>query len=370
MKATPTLEDITELADRRSDASVMISLPTSPVASEVERLRLEYKNAMKEADRQLEAADIDTDVRTAVRRRLDEVVEGEFWTHLAQGAVIFATPDFAREYRVQTPVPSRVAVGDRFDIGPLLRSLAFARTGYVLAVTEGSARLASISADVGPTEIPLDLPDDIHSVFERAENSGAADMHRAQGATGDKVELRKYCRIVQEAVIRAINGRQAPLVLAASNEMLSAYREVNSYPLLLEECVDVNPSSLSLQDLEDKARGALRKDYENSLAEWRETFGTRLNHGRASVNVADIARAASMGAVEELHFDVADDSEGIIDADGDITPAPVPGATSFGIFDEIAVRVLRLGGTVRAVQKRDLPGKQGIAAMLRFELET
>lgn len=366
MKATPTLQDITELADRRSPASVMISLPTSPVASEVERLRLEYKNAVRDAERQLQDAGIDADERGAVREQLENLSD-EFWTHLSQGAVVFAAPGFQREFRVSTAVPARVAVGDRFDVGPLLRSTALARTGYVLALTEGSARLASISADVGPSEVPLELPDDLQSVLQHADNDGGADMLRAQGATGDKIELRKYCRIVQEAVATAMGERKAPLVLAAANDLAAAYREANTAAELLDEGVDINPSSLSLQELDAAAREVLVRDYERSLAEWRETFGTRLNHGRASVKVVDISRAAVAGAVEELLFDVADDSEGLIDDDGAINYAAEPGGTTIGLFDEIAVRVIRTGGVVRGVRKSDLPGKTGIAAMLRFE---
>ncbi|WP_403020062.1 hypothetical protein [Salinibacterium sp. GXW1014] len=369
MMATPTLEDITELADRRSIASVMISMPTSPVASEVERLRLDYKNSVREAERQLEAAGVGTDARAAVRRNLDDLVEGDFWTHLAQGAVVFASPDFAREYRVRTAVPARVAVADRFDVGPVLRSIALARTGYVLAITEGSVRLASIAADTGPTEVPLELPADLGSVLEHAENDGGADRQRAKGAMGDKIELRKYCRIVQDAVTRAIDGREPRLVLAASNELATAYREANTYPRLLAEGIDSNPSSLSLQDLDTAAREVLVNDYERSLATWRETFGTRLNHGRASVDLQEIARAATVGAVEELLFDMADDTQGLIAEDGKVSDPPLTEASTFGIFDEIAMRVIRTGGTVHAVRRSDLPGSTGIAAMLRFEQE-
>ncbi|WP_187266482.1 hypothetical protein [Salinibacterium sp. dk5596] len=366
--ATPTLEDITELADRRSIASVMISMPTSPVASEVERLRLDYKNSVREAERQLEAAGVGTDARAAVRRNLDDVVEGDFWTHLAQGAVVFASPEFAREFRVRTTVPPRVCVGERFDVGPLLRSLTLARKGYAVAVTEGSARLVAISADVAASEVTLGLPDDIHSVLQHSENDGDADRTRARGATGDKIELRKYCRIVQDAVAEAIKGREAPVVLAAANDVAAAYREANTYPRLLEEGLDINPSSLTLEELDAAARAVLARDNDRQLAEWRETFGTRLNHGRASVKLNEIARAASAGAVEEMLFDVGDDSEGFISEEGTVTPAPSAGGTTVGLFDEIAIRVLRTGGRVRAVRKSELPGKTGIAALLRFEV--
>lgn len=366
MSTTPTFNDIIALADERSDASVSITLRTSPVASESERLKLEFKNAVREADRQLEAAGISTPERDRVRRCLESVTDGAFWNHLSEGMAVYANTELAREFRVKNHLPDRVAVGDRFDVGPLLRSVAFSHSGYVLAITEGGARLGELSPDTGIREVELDLPDDLHTVLEYTQTDGQADMPRAQGATGEKIEQRKYCRIIHDAVRSVIGEHGFPLILAAAQDLQPAYREVNTYKDLLDEGLASNPSSRSLAELEEDARRVLDDHYESTLKQWREDFGTRLNHDRGSVDLPTIARGASQGAIEELLFDLEDTAEGQIDDNGSIVMAVEAGASTFGLLDEIAVRVLRTGGTVRAVRKADLPGKSSAAAVLRF----
>ncbi|PWB96290.1 hypothetical protein [Homoserinimonas hongtaonis] len=369
MTATLTYQDIVELAGERSEASVSIILRTTPFAAERERLELEYKDALREADHQLEAAGVDVRQRRAVRAALDSVTSEEFWLNLSESMVLFANPDGAREFRVKNHLTNRTSVGDRFDVGPLLRSIAFSHAAYVVAVSEGGAQLAELSPDEGVHEVPLTLPDDIHTVLEYTSSDGQRDRGRALGSTGEKIELRKYCRIVQDAVIAAMAEHTEPLILAASSELQPAYREANTYENLLPEAIEENPAALSLADLETKARAVLDEHYAAILTSWRERFGTKANHGRASADLATVARAATDGAVEELLFDIDDTQEGTIDDTGALALAKEPSGRTNGIVDEIALRVLRSGGKVWAVRRADLPGESSVAAVMRYPLD-
>ena len=53
---------------------------------------------------------------------------------------------------------------------------------------------------------------------------------------------------------------------------------------------------------------------------------------------------------------------------GTITIAREPGPTTYGLVDETAVRVLRTGGTVKAVRREDLPDDSPVAATFRGPL--
>lgn len=369
MTATLTYQDIVELAGERSEASVSIILRTTPFAAERERIELEYKDALRQAEHQLEAAGVDVRHRRAVRAALDSVTDDEFWMNLSESLVLFANPDGAREFRVKNHLVNRTSVGDRFDVGPLLRSVAFSHAGYVVAVSEGGAVLAELSPDEGVQEVPLDLPDDLHTVLEYTSGNGQKDRPRAQGSTGEKIELRKYCRIIQDAVIAAIGDHTEPLIVAAPAELQPSYREANTYTNLLTEGIEENPAALSLADLETKGRAVLDDHYADILRAWREDFGTKSNHARASSDLATVARAATEGAVEGLLFDLDDAQEGAIDDSGALSLAKNPSATTNSVVDEIALRVLRSGGTVWAVRRPDLPGDSPVAAILRYPLE-
>jgi hypothetical protein len=301
-------------------------------------------------------------VRTLERDR-------DFWGTPALSLAVFLSPGYARAFRLMNRLPRHTAVGDRFDVGPLVRATTFAHSGYVLAVTEGQVRLVLLDSDSSFRELDLTtLPADAAAGLETTGTGGRFDRHRAAGALGPKVEQQRYCSIVQDAVLEVIGDGPVPLMLAAAADLDPAYREVNRYRNLLDEGIDANPASLSIENLASRGRAILDKHYAVELARWREDFGTRRAQGTASSQLSEIARAATAGLVDTLLFDLESTEEGSIDAAGVITIAAEPGPTSYGLVDELAARVLRTRGTVKAVRRADLPDDSQAAAIFRSTL--
>ena len=151
--------------------------------------------------------------------------------------------------------------------------------------------------------------------------------------------------IVEGAVRAAIGSSDEPLILAATSEFEHAYRDANTYGRLLDQAIGANPTSLNDEDLEQRARAILDEHYAARITDWVETFGNRRAHGKGSTQLAEVARAATEGRVSELLFDIDAAQEGTI--------------------DEIATRVLRTGGRVRAVRTDDMPDGAPVAALHR-----
>lgn len=365
----PTNEDLTELTKHRDDASVSIYLPSTPVTREVDAVQLALKNAASEAVTQLRGTDTH-------KKQVDEIAETlegfqsnrEFWRFQAHAMAIFVAPGVVHAYRLANSLQPLVAVGDRFDLGPLLRSVSFTNGGYVLSVAEGRNRLLELSADASPIELELGLSDELDDVLEDTKYQGRFDRHRADGTTGERVERERYARLVQDAVLAHISESTLPLILAASQDLEPAYRAINSYRGLLEHGIEANPEALSVEDLSKRARAILEDHYENKLVQWRELFGTRKANGLATSQLSEVARAATAAGVESLVFDMDSTVEGSIDDTGVVHEASEPDAEHYGIVGEIAARVLRSGGTVKAVRAADLPDNTPVAAMLRFPM--
>jgi hypothetical protein len=293
----------------------------------------------------------------------------DFWSTQARTIAVFISPGFVRTFRLRNELPAHTAVGDRFDIGPLLRATTFGHSGYVLALTEGDVRLVFLGPDASSEDVELPtLPKDVAEKLDTTVTSGRFDRLRAQGTLGPKVEQRSYASAVQDAVLEMIDGSGLPLVLSAASDLEPAYRAVNKYAGLLELGIEANPTSLSSQELETRGRAILEQHSESELALWRENFGTLRSQGLASSQLSDIARAATAGLIDTLLFDLASTDEGSIDRWGAITPADEPGPTTYGLVDEIAVRVLTTGGTVKAVRRSDLPDDTQAAATFRGTL--
>lgn len=361
----PRIQDIAALTGARNDASVTIYLASSPVTTEHERIKLELRNAIDSAAQELTEAGAD---RSVVETTLEPLraleSDDEFWRHQSTSLALFAAGGELHSFRLANRLQDSARVGDRFDIGALLRALTYPNGGYVLGLSVQNTRLWRLLPDAHAHEIPLNLPDDLKLTLEHAENEGRLDRQRAQGATGDRPEREKFARAVQDAVLPHLQDHY-PLILAAANDLDPAYRAINTYDRLLDEHIDVNPAALDEAEADRRARDILDASHAAQTAEWKEHFGNRRANDHATSSLKDVAVAATAGQVEELHFDMDSHVEGTIDEMGQVTTVDTPGAGTYDVVDEIAVRVLNTGGTVAAVRQKDMTDGSPVAAILR-----
>jgi hypothetical protein len=88
-------------------------------------------------------------------------------------------------------------------------------------------------------------------------------------------------------------GLELPLILAATEPLASIYRELDSYPHLVDPGIGGNPEAATDEELAAWARAVLDEVYANELAAIRDLFELRFSHDRASTDVVTVARAAS-----------------------------------------------------------------------------
>ncbi len=368
--------DLAQLTKHRHPGSISLYIASSgsgagggraAIVHDTEAARLALRSAATEALAELDKIGVDRtdrDRMSAAIQAFDS--DRDFWGTQARTIAIFSSPEKTQAFRLRNELPQRTTVGDRFDVGPLVRATTFAHSGYVLAITEDDVRLLLLESDASSRKVELTtLPEDAAEALETSVTTGRFNRHSADGTLGPKVEQRRYCSIVQDAVLEVIVSPTAPLVLAAAADLEPAYREVNTHRGLLEKGIDANPTSLSAEDLESRGRAVLDGHYSTELAEWREKFGSLKANGRASSELSEVARAASTGQVDTLLFDLESNGEGSIDDAGVITVADEAGPTTYGLLDEVAARVLRTGGTVKAVRRADLPDDTPLAATFR-----
>lgn len=364
----PTRTQLQRLIAARDQVSVSVYVPTSPLTQQAQAGRIELKNLAAEATRQLEEAGADRAAATAVREELDGLVEDDdFWAEQAHSLAVFAAPGGATVFRLPNQLTSVVEVSDRFYVKPLLRAVTFPQAAFVLALASGSVRLVEVTRD-GPAftvDVP-GLPSDAASAAGRASITERSPIGRLQGSEGQKVRLRQFARKVDQALRGVLTGLELPLILAATEPMDAIYRALNSYPHLAVPAIPGNPEGATDAELGAAARTVLDEVYERELAELRDLFEARFTQGRASADLATIARAATYGVVDTLVIDIDEKVPGYVDeASGAMTLAE-DDASSYGVVDELARRVLPAGGRVLAVRPADVPEGGPAAAVLRY----
>ena len=366
----PARANIDRLLAHRAPASVSIYVPTDPASSNA-RPRIALRNLGERALQQLRAGGIDPRRMAAIEEGLSDLLDDQaFWRYQARTLGVLMTPEQLHTFRLPNRLLTNLEVSDRFYVKPLLRAVTFPQVAFVLAVAQNSVRVIEVSADDPPTQVDVpDLPSDAASVAGRSSLADRAPSRRIQGDEGQKLRLRQYGRHVDLALRPLLNGLDVPLVLAAAEPLDSIYRSVNSYPHLAPDTIAGNPESTADGELAARAREVLDRLYAAQLQGTQELFEERRAQGRGLVDIGDVARAATYGAVNTVLVDIDEVVPGTVDEHtGAVTLADEPSADHYGVIDEIARRGWLAGGTVVAVRRDEVPGTTGVAAILRYPI--
>ena len=363
----PDRAQVSRLLAHRTPGSVSIYVATDPL-SPGDAERIDFKNLAAEARQRLR----DSGVRAADLAPLEEemadlIDDDGFWRYQARSLAVFATPASLITFRLPNRLGSTVEVSDRFFVKPLLRAVTFPQAALVLALAQGSVRVVEVTADAGAWEVRVDdLPTDVASAVGKSSIADRSPSGRIQGSEGQKVRMRQYARSIERALRPILTGDDVPLILACTEPMDSIYRSVNSYPRLAATSLPGNPEGATNEELAAGARTVLDELYASELAETLELWEQRSGQGRTLTDVADVARAATFGAVDTVLVDIDTVVAGAVDEEtGGVTFASET-STTYGVVDEIARRVWLNGGSVLALRRDEVPGDQGVAAILRY----
>jgi Bacterial archaeo-eukaryotic release factor family 11 len=366
----PTTSEFRALAEWRADACVSIYVPTTPLTQGTDASRIELRNLSREAARQLRETNFDKKRASALEQQVEELVEDyEFWKYQSSSLAVFATPDEVRTYRLPNSLTSRVDVSDRFHLAPVVRTLSFPYSAFVLAVSQGSVRLVEISETTVSGEVAVpNLPHDLSDATRRTMPRDRGAAGRLQGSEGQKTLIRQFARQVDRALRGYLAGQTQPLILAGVDYVLVIYRSVNSYPHLLQEELVGNFDHASAGALAESARAVLTRAYEKQVRELQDRFLNFQTQRRTSGDLEEIARSATHGAVDTLLINIEHYVYGYVNESGSISVCERPSAVNYDIVSEIAIRVLLAGGRLIGVRTNDMPGGGAAKAILRYPL--
>lgn len=362
----PSRAQIAQLLRARGDHLVSIYSPTTPITPEADAARIGFKNLAAQAQEELRAGGAGAAEREAVEQALADLDEDrDFWAEQAHSLAVFADADGLRSFRLPNRLTAAVQVADRYYVKPLLRTVTFPQTAFVLALAEGSVRLLEVTPDLPTFEVRVpDLPRDAAGKASITDRSPA---RRLQGTEGRKTLVRNYARAVDRALRAVLVGRDVPLILAASEPIDAIFRSVNSYPHLADRSLPGSPEAATDAELGEAAREVLDGLYAERLRELADRFEQRSAGGRTAVEINDLGRAATFGAVETLFVDIDARLAGTIDeASGEVSLDETEEAGDYGVVDELCRRVVLSDGTVLAVRAADVPGGGPAAAILRY----
>ena len=314
-------QDLRALIDHPTSPCVSIYIPTHRSGSEEDRIRL--RNALVEAEELLDEMG---------HRRLKSkgffdgakglLSDGGFWRGQSEGLALFLAPDFFRYFRLPLNFHPMVTAAGHFHLKPLIPILSGDGRFFILAISQNAIRLLDCTRDsVAQVDLPPEMPrsldlalmvEDLQSslqVHTPAPSFGAQGRDRAgifhgHGSASDKRVAKKriaeYFQIVDRNLAKVLNGKRAPMILAAVDFLHPIYQSVTSYGRLMEPGIEGNPDRSSAQQLHRQAWEILRPSFERDRQTAMDRLDVLSDTNRVSRDIRQILPAALAGQVDVL----------------------------------------------------------------------
>jgi hypothetical protein len=359
-KDVPTRHEIESLARIRQEGCVSIYLPSGVTPPEADMARLALKNQLRTAVEQLESTDSEANLIEAITGQVHSIEDDrDFWRYQSRSLALFVNSSTCEVFRLPNIMTTACEVSDRFYIKPLLRSVTFPQSAYVLALSQHSVRLIDISAAAPATEVKVSgMPSEV-----------GYPTGRLQADEGAKVMMREFALAIQNALRPVLATATKPLILAAAEPMAGIYRQVSTYPHLADSVIAGSPELRSGEELATLARPILDELNAAELTSIRQQYNQRFSQGLTVTDLSDVARAATYNAIDTLFVDIDQHIPGFVnELDGRITLSPQDDAKNYGVVDEIVRRSLLEDARIFAVRAGDVPGGGPVAASIRFNV--
>lgn len=375
---------LTALMERPKGPCVSIYLPTHRASVENPQDRLRFKNLLKEAEGRLEALRLrPSEARDLLAQAHQMLEDDPFWRQLGDGLALFVAPEVFRFYRLPRRFSELVVVTDRFHLKPLLPLLTEDGGFYVLALSQNEVRLLQGSRDsIGEVylkDIPKNLAEALkYDVFEKQiqVHPRAAGGPRGRpaifhghggGAEETKEQILQYFRQIERGLQEILKEKRSPLVPAGVDYLLSLYREVNTYPHLMEKGVAGNPERLRPDELHAKAWEIVQPRFQEAQRQAADRYHKLRGTGKTANYLEAVVPAAHHGRIEVLFVALGVQLWGLFDPAEDkvyVNPKALPGDED--LLDLAAIQTLLHGGTVYAVEIEQMPEDAPVASILRY----
>lgn len=308
-----------------------------------------------------------------------------FWQHTWEGLAVFATRRSFDVYRLRRTVRPLAVVSDSTHVKPLLKYLQSSDRYHVLALTTNAARLYEGDryqldeidlSDAGVPDSMIDALDhelrDLHATLAAyntatGEKWGVEENHGLRKTDIDN-DIEQFFRAVDRAVIVKYSvPTRLPLIIAALPEHHHMFHRISRNERLMEEGIKVDPSSLSKEDLRERAWKIMEPHYAKRLNELIGQYRQATAKELGADQIDEIVKDAFDGKVGALLLEEDRIIPGrIIDRDTVIYPASDTEMLVDDVLDDLAELVMRYGGEVWIVPKDRMPSETGAAAINRF----
>lgn len=375
------------LAAVDSSHSVSIYIPTHRVDG-IQEDQIRYKNALTEAAHQLSTQThlSAKEIKRLLKPATAKLEETEFWQHLSDCLALFIYDGHTEWHTAPLPIDTHVYVGQQLYLKPLLELMNDSSGFYLLVLSEDKVRPMEGTRYMMSEMIKNDdFPENLAEILRYYDPENSLQHHSGSGSDGvvyhgqgagkqvEKARLEEYLRRVNEGVMTMVcDNDKKPLILATTPELVGIYREVNTYPHLLDAYVEGNLENVGLAVLHDKAWPVIEAQLTDKWQQKYEQFEQAKANEEASADLHEVILAAHAGQIDELFIAEGKEVYGIYDPKQhkvDIHKESQP--DSQPLLNNAALAVWQQGGLIHRLNSEDMPAPDSpVNALLRYALQS
>ena len=256
-------ETLNELASQTGYPRVTIHTPMVRAGKEVRQNRIRLTNAASRAIEMLQAQGAEeADAQALVQPVLDLAGDEHRMEHQLHGLSLFVDDAGYQELQVPMELPSRVEVGSRFAVAPLVEPAVNNEEYGLLALSEGGVGLYRASRFAAEAIELAGLPEDLCYVLRFDEFEKSSGHHHTTSARGDSVQhghgmgkdehdafIKRFVDTVEPVVRQWCEQQSLPLVVVGSEDVVGHYLKENRYGETASEHRFVDPHSQNIDDV-------------------------------------------------------------------------------------------------------------------------
>ncbi len=384
-KLTPlNHENLTALLDASKAPALSLFQPTHRHHPGNQQDPIRFGNLLRELKQSL-AQKYSADEAAACLQPFEQLErDTDFWSHTLDGLAVFGAPGFFRVFALPRTVPELAIVADSFHTKPLWRFLQSTDRYQMLGLTLDHIRLfegdrdgleeIDLAADVPRTmedALGAELTEPHSTVASYGGNGGGGGaMHHGHGGKEPEIEIdaERYFRAIDRAILEHHSQpSRLPLLLAALPEHQSRFRALSHNSFLLDDGIEIDPESLSAEQLRERAWQVMEPQYRARLAKLTDQFGQAKASQLGLDQIEAVAKAAATGRVGTLLVEAGRQSAGSVDPEsGAVQRGDLDDPTRDDLFDDLGELVRAKGGEVMVIPAEQMPTETGLAATCRY----
>jgi hypothetical protein len=370
------LENLKELAAAKGPCITAIVPLPNPAESNTR-----IKNAIRGIQRQLAERGLDpktaSDLIGPIEALAEDLTNHGTW---AYSLILFRSSGLFQYYLLHGRFQEAQMVQDRFQVRPLLQTLAHETRFHLLGLSRQQVRLLRCTlSKAEPVALDARVPQSLEAWMNSRKPDHVLASRSAAGPSVGKMKgvvsgmsadrereteyLAHFFKEVDRGVIAHLRNQSGPLVLAGVDYELAIYRRVNSYRPTLEHAVSGSPDGIPDRTLHERAMkivtSTLSEPLQNAIIEILEHAGTP----HSSTDPRTIVQAAFQGRVSDLLISA---NAAYWGAWNHHTQEVEPHNRVEELLNAAALETVASGGHAFVLNESDMPIKAAAAAFFRF----